>query len=184
MGGDVDFDPVLGPLIGAAAALAGVGLSELVRRRNRAETYAQAVFGRRLDAHERLFAAVRAAGSAANAAFEVSESERDEAKGLVFAAGLTVAEIADEFELYIDELGAHCTALWLNIPDILDTADLVKREALIAAFRHDYWRALDMIRDESGLSRVNQVFRSVTGSRLNSPIVDYIRELRERYDRR
>ena len=164
--------------------MAGVGIGELIRRRSRVESYAQAVFERRLNAHEKLLVAVRTASRAANTAFEAPESERDEANYQVFTAGLAVAEIADEFEMYIDELGSHCVALWLDVPDIIYSTDSEQREAQIKAFRLEINRTIDMIRDLSGLTKGNQIFQSVTGSRIDSPVVDRVRELRDRYDRR
>lgn len=92
-------------------------------------------------------------------------------------AGLAIAELSDRLSLYIEEVGLHCTALWLDPPDILDIKDPVEREAAISEFQREYQRTLQMIRDLSGLSSVERVFASVSGARVDSAVVDRIREL-------
>ena len=123
---------------------------------------------------------MRTAGTVASAAFDAPADDREDAKTLVFEAGLTVANVADKYTLYIEELGIHCTAIWLDVPDILDVTDAMEREERITAFRQEYRQALDMIRDGSGMSLINSVYHSVTEFQLESPIVDYMRELRKR----
>jgi hypothetical protein len=163
--------------MGAIAALAGVGLNELIRRRNRAESFAQAIFNRRLEAFEALFHAMGNARAVFSKSLEAPASEREEAKEAIVHAGLKIAELLDRHSLYIEEVGLHCTALWLDPPDILDIEDPAEREAAIAEFQREYQRALQMIRDLSGLSSVDRVFESVSGAQVDSAVVARIREL-------
>ncbi|MDH4086693.1 MAG: hypothetical protein OEV27_16860 [Nitrospira sp.] len=173
----MSFDSLLGPLIGASAALTGVGLNEFIRRRNRAESFAQAIFSRRLEAFEALFHAMGNARRVFSASLGAPPSKRKEAKDAIMHAGLAIAELSDRLSLYIEEVGLHCTALWLDPPDILDIQDSTEREAAISEFQREYQRALQMIRDLSGLSSVERVFTSVSGAQVDSAVVARIREL-------
>lgn len=173
----MSFDSLLGPLIGAIAALAGVGLNEFIRRRNRSESFAQAIFNRRLEAFEALFHAMGNARKVFSESLDAPASEREEAKGAIMHAGLAIAELSDRHSLYIEEVGLHCTGLWLDPPDILDIEDPTEREAAISEFQREYQGALQMIRDLSGLSSVERVFESVSGARVDSAVVARIREL-------
>jgi hypothetical protein len=173
----MSFDSLLGPLIGASAALAGVGLNEFIRRRSRSESFAQAIFNRRLEAFESLFHAMSNARRALSESLEAPAPQREEAKEAIMHAGLAIAELSDRQSLYIEEIGLHCTALWLDPLDILDIDDPTEREAAISEFQREYQRALQMIRDLSGLSRVERVFESVTATRVDSAVVARIREL-------
>ncbi|MBX3303517.1 MAG: hypothetical protein KF693_14980 [Nitrospira sp.] len=106
---------------------------------------------------------------------DAPSSKQEEAKKAIMQAGLA---IADRYSLYIKEVGLHCTALWLDPPDILDIKDSVEHEAAISEFQREYQHALQMIRDLSGLSSVERVFTSVSEVRVESAVVDRIRELR------
>jgi hypothetical protein len=173
----MSFESLIGPLIGAIAALTGVGLNEFIRRRNRAESFAQAIFSRRLEAFEALFQTMGTARRVFSESLEAPSCKRKEAKDAIMQAGLAIAELSDRYSLYIEEVGLHCTALWLDPPDILDIKDPAEREAAISEFQREYQRTLQMIRDLSGLSSVERVFISVSGARVNSAVVDRIREL-------
>src|SRR5208337_3985962 len=111
-------------LIGLFGVLLGMGLNELLRRRNRIETYSSIVFDKRLALYEELMSRLQAAYKVATDVMENEEYSEEQRQELVSAAILDIAAFSDENELYIDsDLAAHCVATFMGAEDIQGIQD-------------------------------------------------------------
>ena len=175
-------------LIGLLGLIVGVVLNEYFRRRNRIEAYSTKVFERRLEAYEGLIKAIRDAEGEVNEVLDDESLAAEERHKRAFEAGLRVMGYTDEHSFFLnDEITVHCGAAFVDVGDILDMPNGKKRTEEIDSFRTMIGDAKKMIRAESGMSEIDQAFRSVTKAKHSSSVIDYYRKLkveRERTNKR
>ena len=178
----MDWSQFTGTLIGLAGVPIGIFLAEFLRRRQRAEQFANAIFAKRLEAYDALLAAIHDGSTIASEVINNSEFSAADRHALISAAIMPIAELADKSALYIDEeLGAHCTALFMGVEDLPNLSDIERKERT-AQFHHDLRETRRMILEDSGVAEVNRVFRDINRPRLKSPVIERIRELRRVQD--
>jgi hypothetical protein len=166
------------PLIGIFGVLVGIALNEYLRRRNRVEQYAVAVFQKRLGAYEKLADLINNGSEIAGEVIDNPKLSKEERHNLISSIIIPIAEFTDKNRLYIDEdLGAHCTALFMGVEDIYD-ATKEEKEALLKSFYSMRTETYRMIKEDSGLARINSLFHSINRPLLSSPVIDRIRHLR------
>jgi hypothetical protein len=108
-----------------------------------------------------------------------SELSQDQRHDLVSAAIFSVATHVDRNSLYIDEeLGAHCVALFMGTEDIHHSPE-AKRQELQQRYYHMRKETHRMILEDSGVAKVNRLFRSINRPKITSPVIEAIRELRK-----
>jgi hypothetical protein len=174
----MDWMELSGSLIGLTGVPLGIILGELLRRRQRAEQFAAAIFAKRLEAYETLLNLLYEGNQIANELIENSELSTSERHALVSAAIMPIAEHATRNILYIDEeLGAHCTALFMGVEDLRDLPASV-REQRLTKFYEQWKETQRMILEDSGVTKVNLLFRNINKPRITSPVIERIRELR------
>jgi hypothetical protein len=174
----VQLSSVTAPLIGIIGVLVGIVLNEYLRRQNRIEQYSRVVFEKRLAAYEALADLINAGSSVASEVIDNPKFTKEERHALISSAIFPLAGFADKEQLYIDEeLGAHCTALFMGVEDIHDAKEHEKEELLknFYSMRSETYR---MIREDSGVARINALFRSINRPLLSGPVIERIRFLR------
>ncbi len=178
----MDTSSIIPALIGVVGVPLGIFLGEFLRRRQRAEQFAAAIFGKRLEAYDALIGLVDDGGTIADHIISNPNLSAAERHDLISAAIAPIARHADRNILYIDaELGAHCTALFMGVEDIADLPEAEQLEHL-----EDYQRqkreTRRMILEDSGVAKVNKVFRAINRPRITSPVIERIRELQRQQD--
>ncbi|HXP03371.1 MAG TPA: hypothetical protein VN808_04565 [Stellaceae bacterium] len=170
---------ISGPLFGIIGTLAGTASSEYFRRRRRIEEYSTAIFAKRLESYEKLLSLIRQGEEIAEEVIHNDKFSKEERHQLTSSTVLSIAGHVDENILYIDqELGAHCTALFMGTEDIHDAPES-ERQQLLKAYYDAKSDAYRMISEDSGVARINELFRSINRPKLSGPIIEAIRELRE-----
>ena len=87
-------------------------------------------------------------------------------------------EFMDRNSLYLnDEMTVHCGGMWMSVDEIPAIEDAEERAAQIKAFRTDFKDAKEMIEEESGLKRINKLFRSISKPKYSSRLIEHYREL-------
>jgi hypothetical protein len=179
----VTFLAILAPMAGVVGALLGVLLNEFVRRKNRRELYAPKIFEKRLAAYESLAELIENGSGVANEVIENPNLTYEQRHDLIAAVVMSNAKLLDKNRLYIDEeIGAHCVALFMGVEDIYGSKN-VERERLLKNYHTLRSEALRMIREDSGVAEINKLFRTINRSKLGGPIVEAIRELRQKQHR-
>lgn len=174
-----EYLPILTSLIGIIGVVAGILITEFVRRKNRHEVYAPIVFEKRLKAYEGFTELIYIADYVAREIMENDTLTKDECRDLMFEPGLNVAKYADENWLYIDEeLASHCVAIFIGIDDIYE-ADGDEKERLMKEYQYMIVEAKRMISEDSGVAEINRLFKSINRPNLSGKIIERIRELRE-----
>lgn len=174
----MDWSQLTGALIGLVGVPLGIALGETLRRRQRAEQFAAAIFAKRLEAYDTLLNILHESHGIANEVIQNTSFTADERHELISAAIMPIAGHTTRNVLYIDdELGAHCTALFMGAEDIHDLPENEKKDR-VAQLQLDWRETRRMILEDSGVSKVNQLFRDINRPRISSPVIERIRELR------
>jgi hypothetical protein len=102
----------------------------------------------------------------------------DDRHNVISAAVLEAAEFCDQNQLYLEEaLTVHCVALLMGVEDIHPAGDTSRQQ-----LTDDFWRQLRnakrMIKEASGASELEKLFRSVSRAKLTSPVIDYLAKMR------
>lgn len=173
------FSALVSPLIGMLGVIAGTILNEYLRRGRRTEQYSSVIFNKRLDAYETLMRLIIEGSDLAETAINDAKLSKKERHELVSLAIFPIAEHVDRNVLYIDEeLGPHCTSLFMSAEDIHDASESEKQQLL----KHYYEMRKEtfrMIAEDSGVAKINRLFRSINRPRITSPVIEAIRELRK-----
>lgn len=163
-------------LIGLVGVLIGILLNETLRRRNRIENYSAKVFEKRLTIYEELFELIRAYSGVADEVIENENLTKEERHQLVSEAIHSVAGFSDENELYLnEEIIVHCVPLMMGVEDIFYIEDENGKKKEIQKFQDNLLAAKRMIRKESGIQDLDNLFGSITKAKHSSPIIDYYR---------
>jgi hypothetical protein len=178
----MDRSQLIGALIGLMGVPLGLVLGELLRRRQRAEQFAAAIFAKRLEAYDTLMNILYESHRIANEVIDNSQLSATDRHELISAAIMPIAEHTTRSVLYIDEeLGAHCTALFMGVEDLRDLPES-EQQAQLAQFQRDWRETRRMILEDSGVIKVNRLFRDINRPRITSPVIERIRELRREQD--
>jgi hypothetical protein len=168
-------------LIGFVGVLLGIFINEMLRRRNRIESYAGHVFDKRLEIYEGLYQRVAALGPLATDLIENSNYSHEQRHQIVSVAVQDIAGWCDDNDMYInEELTVHCVPLLMGIEDVYDMKDEASKQATIAHFRENFRAAKKMIRKEAGIEDIEKLFSRITKPRRSSPIVEAYREEKQR----
>jgi hypothetical protein len=178
----MDSSQLAGALIGFVGIPLGIFLGELLRRRQRAEQFAVVIFTKRLDAYDTLMNILYESHQIASEVIDNPELSAAERHELISAAIMPIAEHATRSVLYIDdELGAHCTALFMGVEELHDSPES-ERKARIGQFQQDWRETRRMILEDSGVVKINRLFRDINRPRITSPVIEKIRDLRRKQD--
>jgi hypothetical protein len=175
----MEWAQLTGALIGLGGVPLGIVLGEFLRRRQRAEQFAAAIFAKRLEAYDTLLNILFESDRIATEVIENTNLSAAERHELISAAIMPIAEHTTRSVLYIDEeLGAHCTALFMGVEELRDLPE-AEREARLAQFRGEWRETRRMILEDSGVTKVNKLFRDINRPRITSPVIERIRELKK-----
>jgi hypothetical protein len=165
-------------LIGLVGVPLGIVLGELLRRRQRAEQFAVAILAKRLEAYDTLLTLLYEGGRIASEVIDNAELSATDRHHLISEAIAPIANHTDRSLLYIDEeLGAHCVALFMGLEELRELPE-AERDERLAEYRRQWRKTRRMILDDSGVTKVNRLFRDINRPRITSPVIERIRELR------
>ena len=164
-------------LIGLAGILIGLFLNEYYRRTNRIENYSSRVFDKRLEIYEELMRLVHEKSSLVVEVIESDELSKEEAHSLCQPAGLDIMEYCDANQLYLnEEITVHIGAAFVGIADIIDSDNNEFKETELQRFRKSIGSAKQMIKAESGVEELNDLFKKITKAKHSSPVIEYFRD--------
>jgi hypothetical protein len=156
--------------------LLGVALNEWIRRSNRIEAYAAAVFQKRFSVYEQLWEKVRGAKDVADAVLEDASLTPEQRHEVVSGVMLDIAKFCDDNGLYLnEEVTVHCCTVFMGVEDIVPELSKKKREQLLSGFNTKFNQAKEIIRAETGLKRMDRLFRALTKAKYSSSVIEYFR---------
>lgn len=171
-------------LIGLLGVLLGLLISEYFRRQSRIEIYSKEIFDKRLSIYEGLYRKVLIADDVASetARRDRSQPEEPELTAARQAIIQVIIEYLDGNDLYLDEdLTVHTAIAVLSIQKDIEEAQSQKdREAALNAYYADSKALKRMIREETGLKRLDRLFHSITRAKHSSEHIELWHQTKSR----
>jgi len=170
----------IGLIGGLGGVILGSSLTELLRRSSRIESYALRIFDKRMQIYEELFSKVRNAQTVAEEVMSDNSDSAEERHSRISVIVLDLAEFCDRNQLYLNEgLALHCTGSVMGAEEVADVKDANEREVRAQHVRSNLKEAKQMIKAESGITRMDKFFGKLTQAKLSSPMIDYYRQLQK-----
>ena len=168
-------------LIGIGGVLIGVLANELLYRNRRIEIYAARVFEVRLAKYEELLKHLKAGYEIASDVMENSNYSAEERHELISVAVLSIAQFTDENELYIDsEIAVHCVGTFMSAEYIQDIKNADERNDAKERILDSYKSARQMIREDSGVGKIDNLFKKIANPTISSPAIEHLRFLKKK----
>lgn len=165
--------------IGIFGTILGAGLNEFLRRNRRIESHMGHVFDKRIEKYEELMALLQRGYEVASDVMKNSDYSPKQRHELISDVIFRIARFTEDNELYIDpELAPHCVATFMGAEDVLDIDDQREQELRRLCVRDNYVNTKRMIREESGIDKIDKLFKTIAKPRISSAIIDRIRYLK------
>jgi hypothetical protein len=168
---------LLQSMFGIGCLLLGIVVNELVRRSNRIEAYAKDVFDKRFSVYEGLWKLINDAKPIADSVIEDGSLSAEARHQIVSNLVLDIAQFCDENALYLNEdVTVHSCTIYMGIEDIATISDAKERDSALSHFYGSYRAAREIIRAETGLQRLDALFRKVTKAKYSSGAIQCFRQ--------
>jgi hypothetical protein len=172
------LSPIIAGLLGIAGTLAGILVTEYFKRKERVSLYSDTIFKKKLDAYEKLYFMLQNIYAKADALFADTKLSLQEKHAVWQPASLEIANYLDKHSLYInDDIAAHCMSALIAVDDYLDMSPS-KRD--LKQYYEDRQATYRLIKEDSGIGRINNFFNMVNKPKIKSEILDYINEVRKK----
>lgn len=158
---------------GIISVLVSALISEFIRRRNRADAYASVVFTKRVEAYEKLFNLLNQ-----HQVFSGQLGSAEEAKIAISASIHKFIDFASNHGFYVnDDIAMAAVALNMGLEDYPDLPE-DKRKAYEERYFQDRKNLLHMIKQDSGIDKMNKIFKAAYQPRYQSDFIDLLNERR------
>jgi len=168
-------------LIGLFGLIVGIILSEYFRRKRRIENYSSRIFERRLTIYEEFFNKIHEATSIHSDMFADHNLSNEKKNDIAVTAGLSLMKFCDDSKFYLnEEIIVHCGATFVGVSDFFEETDESKKEQIKKDFFEGIRDLYEMIKKESGINQIDNLFRSITKAKHQSHIIDYYKEIKSK----
>lgn len=169
-------------IIGLLGVILGIVITELLRRRRRVELLLSKAFEKRLNVYDELFGKLNECTLVAYDVMDNPEYSKDERSDLWSTVVLDVAQFCDAKKLYLNEdITIHCMMTMIGVEDIYYIEDKKHKEKEKAKFSREINEAKEMIKKETGLAELDNLFRSITKAKHGGNYLDYVNKLRAKH---
>ena len=173
---------MLDALIGIGGVLIGVLLSEYFRRKSRIELFSSITYQKKLDRYEELYSLLEDVREAARDIFENPNYSAEERKDVWSKIVLSIAKFTDENAIYLsDDISFHCVCMLIGAEDYYEIEDNEEKKMRMQGFYDALRDAKDMIKAALGITKIDNLITSLTGSKPASKYISALKEAREIY---
>lgn len=171
-------------IIGLVGILIGLFISEFFRRHSRIEDYAKEIFMKRLSVYEELHSKMSEARKTATDIMESNDLSDEDRNAIWSDRVLDVAGFNDANELYVnEEIALHCLMTLIGVDDIYYIEDDEEKQKEKEKFWQNSARTIAMIRNETGLEKIDRYFGSLTKIKHKSEYIDLYQETKKKYNK-
>ena len=171
-------------LIGLVGVFIGILIAEYFRRSNRIENYSHAVFEKRLNIYETLYIKLNKIQCASTDIIENPKYSKEERLNEWSPVVLDLAEHLDQNKLYIDEdISIHCMLTVVGVEEIYDIRNNKKKKKEEQLFRNNINKAISMIKVETGLRKIDNLFKSITKAKHKSDFITEFNSAKKKYQK-
>ncbi|MDF1617304.1 hypothetical protein [Petrocella sp. FN5] len=158
--------------------ITGILLTELFRRYNRIESFNNQIFNERLETFNLLYQLLQDSYVEINEFLDNRSKYNDEewnqiAHSYIFKM-VQFNDVKGFF--FSDELKVHTGALYMGLEDV--SFEYVSE--YIEGFSRTHKNTIEMVMNESGISKINKSLHGIIGYKHDSPIIRYFRQLKKK----
>ncbi len=166
-------------LITGLTALGVVLINEYFKRKEKANLFTEGIFKRKLALYEGLYNIMSHAYEVAFVMFEDKNLTKEERHKIWSKEVILIADFIDKHFLYLNEVVTmHCAVSLIGVDDIpeLEKKEKTKR---LKKFFQDKKDTVRLIKEESGLERLDGVLKGINKPKLSSEYINYFDKLKE-----
>ncbi|MCE5321683.1 hypothetical protein LLG46_00040 [bacterium] len=161
--------------IGIIGVVIGLVINEFFRRSSRVEPYSQQLFAKRIEVYEDLFRITNNFSKVAAEVLENDDYTPEERKEIVDETVLAVAELCDQQAFYLDDrIVIQCVSALMGLEDIYYITDSNEKTHRTKQFYDNLTQTRQILKDCSGLSKIEELFQNIHGYRLDSEIIRFV----------
>ena len=175
----IDWNQIIIAIIPALGVLAGVGLSEYFKRKDRESLFSEVIFKKKLKVYEELFYKLNKIGNKADEIVNDTSLSKKERHEIWSEIVLSFASFLDRNELYLNEnIKLHAAISVVGVEEIPDMNEEEKKDHM-RDFNQDIRKAMEMIKEEIGIKRLDRFFGKLNKSDLESRWTEYVNEIKK-----
>ncbi|ANL87034.1 hypothetical protein [Rhizobium phaseoli] len=165
---------------GIISVLVSALIAEFIRRRNRADAYASIVFTKRIEAYEKFYNLLNQQVVSIHV-FSGKLSAPAEVKEAVNAAVYDFINFSGNHAFFVnDDIAMAAVALNMGLEDYPSMSEADKKKYQDRYYK-DRKNLLHMIKQDSGIAKINQIFKAAYDPKYHSEFIDMLNEKRAEY---
>ena len=166
-------------LSGLLGALIAIFFTELTRRLNRIELLNDKIFNERLQSYIDLYKAMSKKNFEINLLiyeYENFNLDKELFKHKVRNINLELTQYFDLNDFFFsEELVVHCVSIYFGLEEMTLEDKEIHKQRILESFS----KAKEIIKDESGINRINIGHKKIIGYDHKSEIIDYLHKLKK-----
>ncbi len=167
---------IVAGFFGILGTLTGIFVTEYFKRKDRVSLYSDTIFKKKLDIYDKLYLKLQDVYKTADTLLADQTMSIKEKHEIWQPKSLEIGEYLDTYSLYInDDIAAHCMGALIAVDDYLD---MDPKERDLKQYYEDRQASYKLIKEDSGIGRINNFFNMVNKPKLESDIIDYLNEVR------
>ncbi|MBB3445888.1 hypothetical protein [Rhizobium sp. BK379] len=164
-------------LSGIISVVVSALIAEFIRRRNRADAHASIVFTKRIEAYEKFYNLLNKQVISIQV-FTGELSKPEEIKDAVSNSVYDFIDFASEHGFFInDDIAMSAVALNMGLDDYHNMSES-EQEEYRERYARDRKNLIHMIRQDSGLAKINKIFKAAHDPKYQSDFIDLLNEKR------
>jgi hypothetical protein len=179
----LDLNILLPSLISLASIIIGIFINEYFKRKNRESLYSEAIFSKKLEIYESLNEKMHNASELATEITENKELTKEKREQIWDEKAIDILTFMDKNDLYLNEdIAVHCMITLTGLKGIQNLNEEDQKEQM-NRFYEGINTAKNLIREDTGLKRLNDFLNKVNRPSLKSGYIKAYKEIKKVYDK-
>jgi len=168
-------------LIGLLGIFIGIAINEYFRRKSRIERHSSYIFEKRFHVYEKLLKHISRVYDQFDELYENKELSFDDKLNVSNGFNFEVLRFMDDHFLFLNEsITIHISMTLIGSEEIFTKENSEdKRTKAMDEFREELRDVKLLIKDECGISSLNNLFSKITKSNPKSKYIDYYQKLKK-----
>lgn len=163
---------------GILGTLIGIFVTEYFKRKERISLYSDTIFKKKLEVYEKLYLKLQDIYKTADTLLGDQKMSVKQKQAIWQPALLGIGGYLDTYSLYVnDDVAVHCMGALVAVDDYFD---MDPKKMNLKQYYEDRQASYKLIKEDSGIGRINNFFNMVNKPKLESDIIDYLNEIREK----
>lgn len=179
----LDINKLSSSLIALTGVIIGILITEYYRRKNRESLYSKTIFSKKLEIYESLNEKMYNASELVAEIDENKELTKEEKERIWDETALDILAFTEKNDLYVNEdIAVHCMITLAGMKGIQDLSEEDRKEQIIR-FYDGIRAAKNLIREDTGLKRLDDFFNKINKPSLESNYIKAYKDIKKIYDK-